>query len=164
MSALFSRLSKEKQLKLAFWKVKEELNEHLDTINQNTDEISESFESIARLEQKLDEMEARLERLEVEKGAQKSLIALSLREQEVFAMLYLAQKRMTLREISNALSLDQDVVNTILSNLIAKGIPVLKQATDEIISLYLEKGFKDNHAKKPVVHLSQQVLATIQDA
>ena len=163
MSALFSRLSKEKQIKLAFWKVKDELNEHLDTINQNTDEISETFEAIARLEEKIDRIEMRLERIEVEKSLAKApdMITLSLREQELFAVLYGSERRMALREIADRLSLEQDIVTTLLANLVAKGIPVLRQTTNDSILIYLDRQFRERHAKSPAVTISEQVLQSV---
>ena len=160
MSGLFES-GKDKQLKLAFWKIREELNEHLETINQNTNEIQEAFEVLVRIEQKLDRIESRIERMEIEKEAHSKLIHLAPREEEVFAVLYTSEERLTLRQISSKLSLPEEIVNTITYNLLAKGIPVLKQMTPDSVLIYLDRAFKDSHAKNPVVKVSEKILNSV---
>jgi len=48
---LFRPLKESRKIRLAFWKIKEELGNHLETINANTDEIQEAFDAIERIEQ-----------------------------------------------------------------------------------------------------------------
>jgi predicted transcriptional regulator len=155
-------LNRDKQVKLAFWKIKEELNEHLDTINQNTGEIQEAFELLAEINRKLDRMDARLERIELDKTPGKNLIQLSMREEEVFSVLLFSEKA-TLRQISNKLSLPEEIVNNAIFNLLAKGIPILKEMTNETVFIYLDKQFKEAHAKKPIVHVSERILSMIRE-
>ena len=160
MSADIPLMSKEKKLKFAFWRVKEELNEHLDSINQNTGEIQEAFEVMQRLEEKLDRIEARLEKMELQKDS-KNLIMLTPREEEVFALLCVVDRKLSLREIGNTLMLPEEIVNTAIFNLLAKGIPVLKQMTDTSVLIYLDHTFKDQQRKKPTVNISERILASL---
>jgi len=43
-------------IKSSFFKIKEELNQHLDTINDNTKEIQINYDSITRIEAKIDKL------------------------------------------------------------------------------------------------------------
>jgi hypothetical protein len=163
MSAFFTNKDSEKRIKLAFWRIKEEMGEHLDSINRNTDEIQEAFEMFERIEHKLDSIEERLERLEVAKISGEHLITLTSREEEVFALLVYGPPQIGAHEIADALSLSDDVVATILANLIAKGIPVLRQMHAGSMVVFLSGDYKSEHAKKPQVRLSERVVTSVLD-
>ena len=166
MPKLFFTSDKEKetQLKLAFWKIKEELGVHLETINASTQEIEEIFEAITRFESKIDKIEERIEKLELERQhPMRTMIMLPPREEEVYGLLFVRDDRMSHRQIANALSLSEEVVSGAVSNLIAKGIPVLRQVTSENVLIYLDKEFRESQKIHSSVHVQDRILSMLQN-
>ncbi|MFH1505536.1 MAG: hypothetical protein ABIE94_00930 [archaeon] len=152
---------REKDIKGAFKSVKSELDTHLDSINQNTTEIQSIFEYLGEIDEKIEKLTERLDELQLhlnpELSPDKFKVKLTLREQEVFMVLYAVQKKVTLKDIARRLGLTEEMANNYVFNLISKGIPILKQFHQGKMYLYLDLKFKDLQARKNVLDISQSV-------
>ncbi|MGM5481397.1 MAG: hypothetical protein ACQESE_03220 [Nanobdellota archaeon] len=151
----------------AFEKVRDELDEHRDAINQNTSELTAAYQYIAMLEKKIEKLSERVDELTVnvrpELSAYDNLsVSLTIREQEVFLLLYTANKGLDLTEIAKYLGLTEELVRSYLFKLISKGVPIKKFRTGHDIFTYvLDKTFKDIQARKNIVPIDERVLAEL---
>lgn len=147
-------------VKKAFSAVKDELDQHLDSINQNTNEIQSCYEYLAELDQKLEKLNERLDDLQFtitpETEAQYD-ISLSHREQEVFMVLYTEEDPITSREISRRLGLTVEMVDQYLQTMAAKGIPLLRTFVNNKVYQSLDLKFKDLQARKNVLRINESI-------
>ena len=151
----------QKSIKASFEAVKSELDNHLDSINQNTTELSSVFEYLSEIDEKIEKLSQRLDELQLfinpEMDPDKLKVKLTLREQEVFMVLYAVQKQVTLKDIARRLGLTEEMANNYIFNLISKGIPILKQFKEGKMFLYLDLKFKDLQARKNVLDINKNV-------
>jgi DNA-binding CsgD family transcriptional regulator len=142
--------------------VREELDVHLDTINQGTDEIQQNFEYLAQIESKIDKLSERIEAIELHltggKRPQVSKIDLSLREQEVFLIIYSTAEKLSRKHIARRLGFTEDMVEAYLANIITKGVPVLRQAVEGETLYFLDLRFREQQAKYKVIAIHDQVV------
>lgn len=141
---------------------REELDVHLDTINQNTDEIQQNYEYLAQIEAKMDKIAARLEAIELHlaggRRMQATKIELSLREQEVFLVLYSSSEQLSRKMIARRLGFSEEMVEAYVGNIIVKGIPVLRQAVEGETLYFLDGWFREQQAKHQVITINDQVV------
>lgn len=152
-------------IRKAFSTVKEEMNQHLDTINQNTNEIQACYEYLAELERKMEKLAERLDKLEFagDNAPVAKQIALTLREQEVFMVLYTAEDPATSLEIARRLGLTLELVEQHLVSICSKGVPILRTFANGKVYHSIDLKFKDLQARRNVLNISpsisQQMLA-----
>lgn len=117
------------------------------------------------LESKIDKLSEKIDEiLAPETNVPKPKITnLIMREQEVFLLIYAAQKPIKLNTIATKLGFSQDTVKKHVNNLIQKGIPLLKEATNKSIFLSLDLKFKDLQAKKGLVKVDRIVSKHLTD-
>lgn len=149
----------DKVIKSSFNKVREELDEHRDSINQNTSELTAAYQYIAMLEKKIEKLSERVDELTVSSRPELSAydgfsVNLSIREQEVFLLLYTADSKLSSETIAKYLGLTSELVELYINKLVSKGIPVKHEGQDYI----LDKTFKDIQARKNVVAIDERVL------
>lgn len=156
---------RDKMLKSAFQKVKEEMEEHLQAINENTNEITSNYEYICELEAKMDKLTERLDKMqmfiETQLGAKpivetKEIGPLSKSEQDVFTTLYILQEEkgnVTYPDIAEKSNLDEEEAASCVDSMISKGIPISKKYIDNEPYLKLDKDFKTLQAKANVLQL-----------
>lgn len=147
---------REKKLRAAFAAIKNDLDNHLEDINENTQEIFENRHMIADLHERLCKLSDQLHevrlRLDASDMRYPSCIELSLREQEVFLVLYTATDVVAYSEVSRQVSLPVSFLQEVTYSLIQKGIPVVKQRDEQgrvLLSLDLE--FKEEQSKRNIV-------------
>jgi len=151
-------------LSLAFSKVKEELSEHLDAINQNTSEFESVHQRITTLEVMFEKLVGRVDELTMksrpETFSEKDFnVSLSLREQEMFVILYTSTDELSATQIAKYLGLTEELVHSHIYKLISKGIPVIKRFVDDTVLKYsLDKVFKDFQARKNLITINPDVL------
>lgn len=151
-------------LSKAFSKVKEELSEHLDSINQNTGEFESVHQRITTLEFMFEKLVERVDELTMQKkpetfSPEQFDVTLTLREQEMFVILYTSTDELSALQIAKYLGLTEELVHSHIYKLIAKGIPVIKQFVDDATLKYsLDKVFKDLQARKNLIHINSDVL------
>lgn len=143
-------------------KLKEELEEHLFTINENTSEIQSSFSVLQQLELKIDKLSARIDELASNQPAKKDFYIkpLTKKEKDIFRVLYeISQDHefITYKFLSKKLTWPESLVQSYISNLIEKGIPLSKRFVGRIVHLKLDKEFKEQHAKRNFVGLNTKL-------
>ena len=159
--------SKEKALRESFEKIKEELEEHLETINQNTNEIQANYEFIQRLEQRLEKINEKLEEIRIHLDIIKEDVSkakdnfegtrLTTREQEVFLVLYTTTDFLSYKQIAKRVGLTESLVSNYATNLIEKGIPILKKYINKVAYVKLDSRFKEMQAKENILEIDDKI-------
>ncbi len=148
-------------LKFSFKRVKEELDNYLDTINQNTNEIQNNYEFLLELDRKVDTLSERVDEitllLEPSNNVSPDQIDLTIREQEVFLVLYAINKKLSAGAIARRLGLTPDKVNDYLQNLMDKQVPVLKEIFNNRIFYFLDDRFRSIQAKQNIIKIDSSV-------
>lgn len=154
-----------KGVKQAFSSIKKEMDGHLDSINQNTNEIQSCYEYLTELDSKMDLLNERLDDMELLLKPEMKFsedINLSLREQEVFMILYANEEPLTAIEVSRRLGFTVEMVERYLNTILTKGVPILKNFNEGQVFLSLDLKFKDLQARKNILNIdegiSQQLL------
>ena len=171
---IFSNQEKDadKSIKYAFSMIKEELDDYRESINENTSEIQSNYETVSNVERKIEKLAERIEQIELllhESGLKKqrddlpSSISLTLREQEIFFVLYtLGEKtELTYTDIARKLSLTDDIVRSYITTMIAKGVPVVKRYKSKNVFLVLDNDFRSLQAKKNVIVINDSIIESI---
>lgn len=150
-----------RSLKLSFNKIKKELDSYLDTINQNTNEIQSNYEFLIELDKKIDNLSERVDELTLmvnpKSVAESYDFDLSIREQEVFLVLYAVNKKMSVNAIARRLGLTVDKVNVYLYNLISKKVPILKELHNNKFFFYIDESFKSLQARQNIIKIDSSV-------
>ena len=143
--------------------IREELDSHLDTINQNTDEIQQNYEFLAQVEGKIDKLAERLDKIEMMLSGPKGKVNIQLthREQEVFLVLYSSPEKTTKNAIARRLGFTDAMVGGYIDNIVAKGVPVLKQIVDGETYFFLDFRFREMQAKDKVVPVEDSIVQEI---
>lgn len=170
-SKLFWRRSpSEKRLKTAFLTIKNEFDEHLDSINQNTNEIQANYEYICELENKVDKLTQRLDEIQMvlmtsdkdsigNNSYKADIKKLTKREQEVFMILYTNESsNLTFYDIAKKLGLKEDMVRNYISELSSKGIPILKKFVSNKVYISIDPGFKDFQTRENVLGINPEII------
>lgn len=157
----------EEAIKSSFKRVKEELNEHLEGINQNTNEVQANYEYMQKLNIKIDKLNEKLEEIRmhldmIQDDASKNYeqytnIKLTIREQEVFLVLYTNRDYINYKQIAKRLGLTETLVGNYLTNLVEKGIPILKRYEERIAFVRLEPLFKDLQTRENLLKINDRI-------
>tara|TARA_Y100000310_G_scaffold322971_1_gene382750 strand:- start:115 stop:654 length:540 start_codon:yes stop_codon:yes gene_type:complete len=152
-------------IKLAFTKVKEELEDHLTAINENTNEIQSNYEYTCELESKIEKLNERVEQLQLTVYGQiqaqnqkisEKMSAISPEEKSVFIALYTLEEEkgsVTFEDIALSTKFTTDEVSNLVSSLIDKEIPISKKIIDNKPYLKIDKDFKMLQAKQNVLNI-----------
>ncbi|MBI2580675.1 hypothetical protein HYV85_02605 [Candidatus Woesearchaeota archaeon] len=75
-------------------------------------------------------------------------------------MLYTAsdQKPLAYREIAAAIRESEFLVRGYVTNMVEKGIPIVKRYINDVAYISLDRSFKDRQAKENIVKLSQRTV------
>jgi hypothetical protein len=164
----------QKQLKSAFSKVKEEFADHLDAINENTNEIQANYEYLCEIDSKIDKLAERIDEISMlvqEKNSplpshnrMYSVLPLTSREQEVFLALYTLEEeksQVSYLDIGRRLALTELLVRSYITNLIEKGVPIIKKYMNNSVYLNIDKTFKHIQAKENLLGINQTISEKI---
>jgi DNA-binding CsgD family transcriptional regulator len=147
--------------------VREEFDDHLESINDNTNEIQANYEYITKIDEKLAKLSERLGQIEllVARMAGVSVreeedqpIMLNEKEKSVFLIIYTSSKPVTYSEIAGALNENEFIVRGYVTNMLEKGVPVQKRYVDNQVYLLLENSFKEKQAKLNLVGIRQKTV------
>ncbi|MBN1645387.1 hypothetical protein JW851_05130 [Candidatus Woesearchaeota archaeon] len=149
------------QVKNVLEAFREELDDHREAINQNTNEIQAGHEYFEALNNKLDKLSARLDELSLlVKGKKDDKIfnfsPLTKREKEVFqALLLLCEMApyATYKEIARRLCSTDSLVAQYVTNMIEKGVPILKKYHENKVFLKIDSVFRDLQLKNNVLKI-----------
>lgn len=158
----------------AFSKIREEFDEHLDTINTNTNEIQANYEYICEIDNKIEKLSERMEELSmlmkqqmgvtVEKVPEYNVSPLTKKEQEIFLGLYTTEDEkgsVTYADISRRLGLPETLVQAYITNLVEKGVPIVKRYINNVPFLRLDSKFKQLQAKQNILQLNEVVCESL---
>ncbi|OGM02543.1 hypothetical protein A3K72_02000 [Candidatus Woesearchaeota archaeon RBG_13_36_6] len=159
--------SNEAALRESFNKIKEELEEHLETINQNTNEIQANYEYLEKINQKMEKLNEKLEEIRIHLGMIKDDVStagqkfeatkLTIHEQEVFLVLYTASDFLSYKDIAKRKGLTESLVGNYITSLIEKGIPLIKKYMNKVAYVKLESRFKELQAKKNILKIDDKI-------
>ncbi|HGJ65639.1 TPA: hypothetical protein ENS27_09640 [bacterium] len=156
----------EKKLREAFRKIKEERDEHLESINQLTSELQTAFEYISELENKYDKIKENIDELMIFKNSillndksHFSNIVLSLDEQKLFQTLYVFGEKEPLSWgfILKKLDLNDASFRLLLSSLLDKQIPITKEKIGNEWYFNLDPRFRDMQTKEQLIKVHESV-------
>lgn len=156
---------KVEKLKVAFNKVKQELDEHLGAINENTNEIRENYDYVCELNARVDKLAEKIDEISFflqELKSQKDLIvSLSPHEQKVFLALYLEHSPLPFFEIVKRTQLPAAMVERILNTLIEKNIPIVVQQDADIENYIMDSKFKERQARENIVQIDETITKSM---
>lgn len=156
---------RDKAIRESFTKIKEEFAEHLDTINQNTNEVQANYEYVRKLGQKIEKLNEKLEEIRMQlclieedsKAGDYEETKLTIREQEVFLVLYTASDFLSYERIAKRLGLTKTAVSNYITNLIEKEIPILKRYSDKVPYVKLDAWFREMQTKENVLRIDDRM-------
>ncbi len=156
----------DKKLREAFRKIKEEKDEHLESINQLTSELQTAFEYISELENKHDKLKENIDELMIFKNSillndksHFSNIVLSLEEQKLFQTLYVFGEKEPLswNFIIKKLDLNDTSFRLLLSSLLDKKIPITKERIGNEWYFNIDSRFRDMQTKEQLIKVHESV-------
>lgn len=144
----------DRNLRSAFKKIKQELDDHLDTINMNTNEIQSNYEEILDLKQRVDKLTEMVDELRFLLNPRLRIkdTKLSSVEEKVFIVLYTFGK-LSLSDISSKTGLSFQEIENALYSMIVKGFPIYREIEKDKILFYMDPYFKDLQARRRIVNL-----------
>jgi len=149
--------------------LKDELDEHLTSINQNTNEIQTNYEYLCELDSKIEKLKERIDEVSMFLGLSRSkqhykISPLTKNEKEVFLVLYTKGEEkdyLTYKEIARSIALSKELVMNYITNLIEKGIPIIKKYADNKVYIKLDPNFKSLQAKENLVKIDEVISSKL---
>jgi len=156
----FSKLKN--TIKDAFKKVKEEFDDHRESINRNTNEIQANYEYLCQLDSKIEKLSERIDELSMFLQYDKpekhyEISGLTTREKEVFLVLYTDGREMGYKEIARKTGLTENLVICYVANLMTKGVPILRKHKNNELVLILDPDFKEYQMKENIVGIDESI-------
>jgi len=154
--------------------VKEELEDHLDTINENTNEIQSNYNHMCEVEAKIDKLNQRIDEIQLllkSVSKNKEFIAdsngfskpLSVNEKELFLVLYTTENvALSYKNIAEMIGLSESTVRDLVSSIIERDIPIIKEYKHGKAFIRLDKWFREKQAKENVLKIDQTTLPRFQ--
>ncbi|MGV8171235.1 MAG: hypothetical protein ACP5OA_00905 [Candidatus Woesearchaeota archaeon] len=156
----------DKKLREAFRKIREERDEHLESINGLTIELQTAFEYISDLENRYEKLKEITDELQMFKNSlllndktHFSNIVLSLDEQKLFLTLYVFGEKepLSLKYITNKLALEQGVIKALLSSLLDKKIPITRERIGTEWYFNIDPRFRELQTKENLIKIHESV-------
>jgi septal ring factor EnvC (AmiA/AmiB activator) len=147
------------ELKVVFSKIKEEFDDHLESINQNTIELQSIFEYLSRLNDKMDKLSSRIDSMESSERKEKKskevmTVVLTREEEEVLAMLISnssKKKLVTYDLIAKNIDITPVYAANIITGLLEKGIPIEKRHLNGTVLLEIDRSFHDRQLQYNII-------------
>lgn len=161
----------DRKLKAAFKSIKEEFEDHLESINDNTNEIQSNYEYICKLDSRLDKVEEKLEEFalflkqlsrenkEISQKIEFKITPLTEKEKEVFLALYILEEAapVSYKALAQKLAISEALVQNYTGNLIEKGIPIIKKYINNETFLKLNLDFRQLQTKENIVGINIEI-------
>lgn len=159
-------ISESEVIKQVLDSMREELDDHRQSINENTTELETVFEFLSALEAKLDNVQRIAEQLALTLNApQQAIGVLNRREKQVSQALFLLGKTkpwVSCEELANHCSFSREVLAATIAALIAKQVPILKKYDGTRAYVQLTPNFREQQAKHNVLKTDCQLTQWIQ--
>jgi len=152
--------------------IKEELNEHLDSINENTNEISSNYEYLCEMDFKLNKISERIDQMQIfleekfgfkaEKAQKFQPKPLTNNEQDVFLVLYTLEEKkgaVSYPDIAKRTGLSEELISNYITRMIEKNVPIIKRYVNNQPYLRLDPQFKRLQAKENILKLNQKMIS-----
>jgi len=158
--------AKEDKIKEAFKKIKEERDEHLESINQLTSELQTAFEYVSELETKYeklkeitDELQIFMNSLLLNDKTHYANISLTLDEQKLFLTLYLFGEKEPLSwtHLTKRLDISNNTLRQLLSSLLDNKIPITKEKISSEWYFNIDPRFRELQTKEKVINIHESV-------
>ncbi len=162
---MFDREEK-KRIAAAFKKIKEERDEHLESLNQLTGELQTAFDYISELEIKVEKLKEITDDLQMFKNSMLlsdkshfANITLSLEEQKVFLLLYVFGEKEPLSwdQLHTRMNISEDALRALLSSLLSKKIPIIKEKIGAESYFNLDPRFRELQTKENLIVIHESV-------
>ncbi|MCK5283359.1 MAG: winged helix-turn-helix domain-containing protein [Nanoarchaeota archaeon] len=153
--------------------VKEELDEHLESINQNTNEISSNYEYLCEFDYKINKLSEKIEQIhlflednfnfKLPKKPKFEPKPLSNNEQDVFLILYTLEEKkgsVSYPDIAKRIGLSEELVSQYITRMIEKNVPIIKRYVNNKPFLRLDPQFKRIQAKENILGLNQRTMSS----
>jgi len=156
----------DKKLRDAFSKIREERDEHLESINELTNELQSAFDYISDLEKKYEKLKEITDELQMFKNSQLlndkahfSNIILSLDEQKLFLTLYVFGEKepLSYKYLVKRLALEHDLVVSLLSSLLDKKIPITRERIGTEWYFNIDPRFRELQMKENMIKIHESV-------
>ena len=156
----------EKKLREAFRKIREERDEHRESINELTIELQSAFDYISDLEQKYEKLKEITDDLQMFKNSMLlndkshfSNIVLSLDEQKLFLILYIFGEKEPLpyKYITKKLSFEEGMIKVLLSSLLDKKIPITREKIGSEWYFNIDSRFRELQTKENLIKIHESV-------
>ncbi|MFC1753546.1 hypothetical protein ACFL96_09175 [Thermoproteota archaeon] len=156
-----------KQLKSSFSTIKEEMEEHLQSINDNTTEIQQNADVLYELDNRIAKLEERMEDIHIMFKriihTTKVAIELSPEEQKVFLILYTHDTFLSAEQIAERFAIPVETVLDCLLSMGDKGVPVDKETLNDELFYKLEPEFKSLQAKEQLIDIDTAITRQYQN-
>ncbi|MBT3406930.1 hypothetical protein HN419_07280 [Candidatus Woesearchaeota archaeon] len=155
------------RLKASFEKVKEELDEHLQSINEGSGEIQNVQDNLAEVESKIDKLDSRVEELQLMiSDLTKTDVDLKADEQKVFLALYMYESKTPLSysDIARKTNLEELEVKSVMACLMTKGVELIHEVVDGKLYFRLHPDFKELQAKESVITIDEDVKSELMNS
>lgn len=139
--------------------MREELDDHLQSINENTNEVQANFEYIKQIDSRMKLIEKKLSKLFTDDSLDNvSEIELTEKEKDVYMVLekLSGEKSVEYVEISASVKLSEALVRAYVMNMIEKGVPIRKKYSRGRVKIELDPLFKILQEERNPLHISQK--------
>ena len=153
-----------KDIKKEIDQLKEEFNEHLDAINENTNEIQANYSYISDLDKRISKLDDKINEISMMLKhfmSQSDFVddnkpkigSLSASEKKIFLTLYTSENLLSYKDLAFSTAMTEALISQYITNLIDKGVPIVKQYMNGKPLVGLNSNFKELQAKKNLVNL-----------
>ncbi|MBT4387699.1 hypothetical protein HOK68_00975 [Candidatus Woesearchaeota archaeon] len=159
----------EKNIRQSFKNLRLELEDHLDSINDNTNEVEYISELLCDFDNRLLKLEDSIEFIKNNLGSTKPINKnitplLNERETDIFLSIFRDENNTKpLSLISQEISIPENTIKKLISNIVKKGIPILQTNTAEGKFFYIDNDFKEKQLKQNVLNISTNLTLDIFD-
>ena len=151
----------------SFSKVKEEMDEHLQSINENTIEIEHQHDTIFSLEEKMEKLSMRMDTIQMmfTKLIMQTRVSVQLsdNEQSVFALLFEFTKYIPLKYVAEKTSLSETDLEESLPALRDQRIPVEQRTIGDKAYLKMDADFRELQMREHIVKINPSVMQRMEN-
>lgn len=150
-----------------FLNLKEEMDDHLQSINENTNEIEIQNNFICEIDNRMTKMEEKMDELHflLKQMVTKARLSVELSkdEQRVFLILYTHEKFMSPEAVSTKALLEIGIVEEALTSMADKGIPIEREILGGNVYFRMNPEFKLRQAKEQIIKIDSEVTGQYQN-
>ncbi len=165
---IFKEISEmDTRIRNSFKTVKEEFEDHLDSINENTEEIQSQHESLAELNRKIEKLNERMDHVSAmvkELINERNSISLEPEEQRVFLVLYMHEEGfLSFKEIMGRTHFSSEHCRNIISSMLDKGVKLRREIKEGKLYFKLNPYFKARQVRENIVRIDPSVIRQMEN-